>query len=40
MYMIDENFRDMHYLLHCITTRSPHFIRILIIMKPKQDFSL
>lgn len=38
--MADENFRVMHYLLHCITAVSPHFTRILIIMKPKLDFSL
>lgn len=37
--MADENFMVMHYLLHCMTAGSPHFIRILIIMKPKLDFS-
>lgn len=42
MYMADENFMAMHYLLHCITAGSPHFIRILIIMKQAQTgfFSL
>lgn len=38
--MLDENFRGVNYLLHCITARSPHIMRVLIIMKHNPDFPL
>lgn len=40
VFIVDENFIGLHYLLCCVTVRSLYFIRIFIIMKAKQNFSL